>query len=85
VLRLDGAARAQLDERRAVGERADFVGVRGEEGGLGARLVVLGLLADALEDLAALFVVELATVEPPRMIREPSDDRLCEARARLFQ
>jgi hypothetical protein len=85
VARLDGAAGAELDQRRTVGEGADLGRVLREEHRLRARLVVLRLVADALEDVASLRIVEVATVEPPRMIREPSDDRLSEARARLFQ
>src|SRR6185503_18089718 len=82
MARLDGASGAELDQRRVAGEGTDLGRVLRQERGLGARLVVLRLLADALEDIAPLRVVEVATVEPPRMIREPADDRLCEPRGR---
>src|SRR5262249_40330733 len=52
---------------------------------LGARLVVLGLLADALEDVAAGVVVEPATVEPARLVGEAAHDRLREAVRRLLE
>src|SRR5262245_31359234 len=73
VARLRRAARAQLDERRCGNEPADVASVVREERRLGTRLVVLRLLADALEQLAADRIVEIAAVEPPRMVREATD------------
>src|SRR5205823_13361483 len=70
VARLERAARAELDDRRRGGRATDLGRVLGEQRRLGARLVVLGLLADALEDLAAAVVVEPAAVEPARLVGE---------------
>src|SRR6266704_5704686 len=85
MARLARAARAQLDERRRAGRAPDLARVLGEQRRLGARLVVLGLLADALEDLAAAIVVEPAAVEPARMVGEAPHDRLREAVGRLLE
>jgi len=63
----------------------DPASVLGEQRRFGARLVVLGLLADALEDLAAAVVVEVAAVEPARVVGEPAHDRLREAVGRLLE
>src|SRR5439155_9100396 len=79
------AAGAELDQRRRAGEAVDLVRVLGEQCGLGARLVVLRLLADALEDLAAGVVVEPSAVEPAGMIRERSHHRLRERVGRLLE
>src|SRR5262249_17295964 len=64
---------------------ADLRGVRGEERRLRARLVVLRLLADALEDVAPGRVVEVATVQPPWLIRQPAHHRLSEPVARVLE
>src|SRR5207237_3452660 len=85
VPRLDRAARPELDERPRAGEPADFRGVLGEERRLRARLVVLRLLADVLEDVAPRVVVEPTTVEPARVVGERADDRLCERVRRLLE
>jgi hypothetical protein len=85
VARLHGAAGAQLDERRRPRDVADLRRVLGEERRLRARLVVLGLLADALEDVAPRVVVEPPTVEPARAVGEPAHDRLRERIGRLLE
>src|SRR4030095_5438925 len=85
MARLDRAERAELDQRGTPGEAADGGRMLGEQRRLGARLVVLGLLADTLEDLAPLRVVEIAAVEPARMVGQPAHDRLRERIARLLE
>src|SRR5262245_31907627 len=85
MARLDGAAGAELDQRRRAGQPADLSRMRREQRGLGARLVVLRLLADALEDVAAHRVVEVPAVEPARVVREPAHDRLGEAVGRFLE
>src|SRR2546422_4496189 len=76
---LGGAPRAELDERRCGDEPADVGGVGRQERRLRPRLVVLRLLADVLEELAPRRVVEVAAVEPARMIGEAANHRLREA------
>src|SRR5882672_3002252 len=85
VARLDGAARPELDQRGRRRERPDLPRVLGEQRGLGARLVVLGLLADALEDIATGVVVEVPAVEPARVVRQAAHHRLREAVGRLLE
>src|SRR5678815_3896553 len=82
---LDRAAGPELDQRGAPGQAPDGSRMLGQQRRLGTRLVILGLLADALEDLAPLRVVEVAAVEPARMIGQPAHDRLRERVGRLLE
>ena len=70
-------ARAQLGELAGLDRLDDGAGVRGEEGRLGARLVVLGQLGDRLEERAAALVVEV-------LARQFGERTAREARAHLF-
>ena len=56
---LVGRARAQLDELARAGQLDDLGGARLEDRALGPRRVVLGQLADAVEELRAAGVVEV--------------------------
>ena len=65
-------------ERNVPGEGADLVRASGQDRALGTRQVVLGLLGDLREDPAALVVVQVAAMEPARMVGEPAGHRVRE-------
>src|SRR5262245_44341595 len=73
------ATGAQLDQGGCGNEPADGPRVVRQQRGFGPRLVVLRLLADALEQLAPRRIVGIAAVEPPRMVGEAAYHRLREA------
>ena len=80
--RLGGAARAELDELDRAGLRDQLAGDALEDRALGARRVVLGELADLLEQLGAAGVVEVLGRELLELASQALADVLRE-RARL--
>src|SRR5438552_14634080 len=69
------AAGAQLDDGPGAGQAGDGPRVRLENRRLGSGEIVLGSLADALEQLAALGVIEEPAGEPPRVVAQPTNHR----------
>ena len=75
---LRGAPRAELHELVGAGELGQLARPLSEDRALGARLVVLGELADALEQLRAARVVEVLRRQLLERAREPVEDVLGE-------
>jgi hypothetical protein len=65
---------AELDQLAGAGQRRQLVGAGAQDRGLGACRVVLGKIGDALEQLRAARVVEIAARQRPRTRREAGDD-----------
>jgi hypothetical protein len=72
--RLRRRARSQLDELDGARARDDVVGVRFEDQPLRARLVVLGQLADRVEQLRAARIVEVLGRQLLQRAGEPVED-----------
>ena len=74
--RLRGGARAELDELAGACQLGDLLGAPLEDRALGARLVVLGELADPVEQLGAARVVEVLRRQLLERSREAVEDVL---------